>query len=269
VTTVRIPLTYAVLDDMILALTVGRHESVKTAFSRCTASTIGPIVEYALHRRSNPELPSLSGLPGSRVTRALAEMTAGQSNSSLSLDPLECEFRFLAPVATEFDQPSWIAFCKRLERAAGAGGFKRPAATGIAGAFVEMADNVIQHSESSTSAIVGYQWTPSEFEYVVADSGIGVLQSLRKNNDYRHLTDDADALLTALSPGESRFGRGSAHGNGFRTVFLSLAQYRGSLRFRSGDQALEIDGTGPNLLNHRMRQRAVYTGFMTSVACRP
>jgi hypothetical protein len=107
------------------------------------------------------------------------------------------------------------------------------------------------------------------FEFIIADQGLGVLASLTTNPEYARLADHGQALQVALSSGESRHGHLTGRGTGFDTVFRSLAQLTGSLRFRSGDHSLEIDGSSPTLIGARIRQRASYRGLLVSIVCRP
>jgi hypothetical protein len=104
---------------------------------------------------------------------------------------------------------------------------------------------------------------------VVADAGIGVLASLQTCPDYQHLAGHGEALNTALSSGETRHGRGSGHGAGFDTVFRGMASLQGSLRFRSGDHTLELNGVSPKLISPKLRQRQFFEGFAVSISCRP
>jgi hypothetical protein len=66
------------------------------------------------------------------------------------------------------------------------------------------------------------------------------------------LGDHSKALQSALTDGISRFGSDTGRGHGFRPIFLGLANLRGSLRFRSGDHALVIDGTSPSLMTAKL-----------------
>ena len=106
-----------------------------------------------------------------------------------------------------------------------------------------MTSNIVDHSQRADTGLVGYRWSSTEFEYVVADSGIGVLSSLRKNSDYSNLADSGQALEIAIQEGESRHGRNVGHGGGFRHLLNNIANRNSYLRFRSGDHNLVIDGT--------------------------
>lgn len=143
----------------------------------------------------------------------------------------------------EVDDLRWMTFCKRLENAAASVGLGDSFAKALAGTVEEMTSNVLEHSEHAQTSIVGYRSSEREFEYVVADSGIGVLQSLRKNSYYSHLEDSGKALETAVQEGESRRGHNVGHGLGFRDLLNNIANRNSYLRFRSGNYVLVIDGT--------------------------
>src|SRR5205807_7484653 len=103
-----------------------------------------------------------------------------------------------------------------------------------------------EHSAAPSSGIVAFHAKPGMFEFVVADRGIGILNSLRGCPAFVNLDDHGLAIQTAMTDGTSRFGEDSGRGHGFRPMFLGLANLRGSLRFRLGDHALIILGTRPS-----------------------
>jgi hypothetical protein len=130
----------------------------------------------------------------------------------------------------------------------------------------ELENNIHEHSEAAATGVLAFRAALGVFEFVAADRGIGVLASLRKAQTYSVLTDHGRALQTALSDGASRF-EGSRRGHGFRPIFLGLMNLQGSLRFRSGDHALLMDGTSPSLSISRLAQKPSYDGFFVSVHC--
>jgi hypothetical protein len=73
-------------------------------------------------------------------------------------------------------------------------------------------------------------------------------------------------MEAALTEGTSRFGSESGHGYGFRPLFVGLANLKGSLRFRSGDHALLMDGTSPSLTTAQLAQKPPIDGFFASIA---
>src|SRR3546814_16884550 len=64
----------------------------------------------------------------------------------------------------------------------------------LIGAMGEMQDNVYEHSGAAHTGLVAYAVTDCSFEFVVADRGMGVLETLRQNPDYEHLPDAGAAL---------------------------------------------------------------------------
>lgn len=263
---------FALLDDLML-LPAGDAAGAIATVAPLRVRALGPIVEYAFQQRAHGDaLPPVSQVASSPMTRDLTHVINMQGQfdpgSSTSLDPLGYEF---TPLAESSGQPAlfWQAFVRRLARAAVKAGFGDSISKGLAGAFGELEDNARVHSDNAPSVIVGYRWSPGEFELVVGDAGIGVLKSLQSHPDYASLTDHGTALQTALTDGESRFGRQAGRGTGFTTVLRRLASLRGTLRFRSGDHSLEMDGLAPSIINANLFQRSYLHGFCISITCRP
>jgi hypothetical protein len=137
----------------------------------------------------------------------------------------------------------------------------------LVGAMEEMENNIHEHSEAQDTGILAFRAVPGVFEFVVADGGIGILNSLRKCDLFATLSDHGAALQMALTDGMSRFGPDSNRGHGFRPIFIGLVNLRGSLRFRSGDHALLMDGTSPDLATAQLAQKPMIDGFFASVSC--
>lgn len=261
-------LSFHVVDD-ITNVSPEQISLAEKALHQMTSEQIGPLVEYLLLRKLHPHLPSLATLNQSEVLSVLKHFTEDRHfPPNLSLNANSVEFLPTPRCVADVARPEWTAYCKRLEEAGKRAGFPSLTAQGIVGAFREMTDNVLLHSECPATGVSGYRWTPGELEYVVADSGVGVLASLRTCPEYQHVTDSGQALLIALSEGATRYGHGSGHGTGFAQVFVSLANLFGSLRFRSGNHSLEIEGISPSLPVAQLRQRANIAGLLVSVCCR-
>jgi anti-sigma regulatory factor (Ser/Thr protein kinase) len=165
------------------------------------------------------------------------------------------------------DETEENAFKLEAQRAAHAVGFPRKLAAQLVGAFEEILGNVYDHCGTPGSGLAAYRATARRFEFVVSDGGIGVLASLQTCADFALLSDHAEALNLMLMDGVSRYGKGTSHGTGFRPLFSGLANLSGELRFRSGDQALTIDGVNPGSIPTRTAEKARLTGFVASVAC--
>jgi hypothetical protein len=153
--------------------------------------------------------------------------------------------------------------------AAEAAGLVKPVAQSLAAAMRELESNVHEHSGRTASGILAFQSRSSLFEFVAADSGVGVLDTLREDKEFADLTDHGLAMHTALQDNVSRYGRASSHGNGFRDLFLGLAHLNADLRFRSGDHALLISGPQPDLKTARLAQKTPFQGFLAAVRCQP
>lgn len=234
------------------------------------ADRVGPIVEYEFFRRHNrPELPALCEHSDSHIVRQIANLLDGQvpDNANLSLQPIGSDVTTIPPALGAV--AAWTAFVKRAEATARAVGFSDSVAAGLAGAIRELADNVIQHSDAPTSGVAAFARTADCFEYVVADSGIGMLASLRRTPEFRSLRDDLEALPLAVTPGMSRHGRGVGYGYGYRAVFLPLRAASGSVRLRSGAAVLQMVGVGLRPDQGRCSQRPYHQGVVVSVKISP
>lgn len=161
----------------------------------------------------------------------------------------------------------WQLYAIRFSRSAQAAGFNKTVADGLMAALYEMARNALEHAESPCSTLVGYQAENGIALFCVVDAGQGVLASLRSCPDYSHLTNNQDAISTAIQEGTSRHGIRQG-GLGFRQVFRALAEFNGHLRFRSGDACLQIHGTdcGPN--RGDFHGSPPLRGFQVTVCCR-
>jgi hypothetical protein len=260
-------LSFDLLEDVML-LPPSRYEEI---VERTTVARIGPLVEYAYHHYGDAAKP-LRGLADqqavSAFTRALQvpDLSMMPHDTSLQARPIEfCK----VPVANEgVEEPNWMAFCMRLADAGVKAGLSKQFSQALAGTFEEMTGNLMEHSEHPNTGIVGYRWRVGEFEYVVADAGIGVLDSLREHEDYSWLSDAGEALATAVSDGESRHGRRQLRGFGFHRLIFNIAERNSYLRFRSGDHSYAIDGTKPALLK-KTQHCAHFQGFLISVVSRP
>lgn len=265
-------LTFGTLDDLALGISRGRLQP-GSVLPVLKIGDIGPLIELLLYSRTKGGLlPSLDDLQTTRRVRALAEALRGQQRGlPVCLDD-EASGRRVGFIATahktRIGRP-WDDFCLKARAAAEHAGLQDTEARALIGALVEIEENVHLHSERVEDGVVAFAAAPQRFELVVADSGIGVLRSLRSHPDYAELTDEGTALRLALENGHSRYGRDSGHGLGFNRLFVGLAALKAELRFRSGDHALTIAGTGPRLVAATTTQRPALQGFMASIACSP
>ena len=189
-----------------------------------------------------------------------------QANHDLTIGARSVEFLRSPQNKEQFTGRSWQAFRMRMQDAAKKAGLSLKFAQGLVATLDDMANNAADHSENPSSAIVGYKWTAGSFEYVVADAGIGVLQSLRTASEYSFVSDSGEALDIAIRSGESRYGKESGHGLGFDHLVLNIANRNSCLRFRSGDFSLTLDGlTQPT--TQVIRPCSDLQGFLIAVHC--
>jgi hypothetical protein len=103
-----------------------------------------------------------------------------------------------------------------------------------------MVDNIWQHAETADPGLLVYQIRRRRFAFSVADNGVGVLASLRKNPRYKWLDSSMEAIGYAIKPGVSSCGGG---GMGFPSLLHALADLWGKARLRSGEASLTFDRT--------------------------
>lgn len=138
----------------------------------------------------------------------------------------------------------------------------------IVAAMQELESNIHEHSDAPKTGVLAFRAAPGLFEFVAADRGIGILRSLQRCAMYAAIPDHGKALASAIGHGVSRFAPDGKRGYGFRPIFLGLTNLYGSLRFRSGDYALLMDGTSPTLASSQLAQKPPIDGFLASVCCR-
>jgi hypothetical protein len=258
--------SFEVVDDVVWAAnTRGLPESD----SICLIPTgrLGPLVELAMARRSRPERFSTvrcAGVAAESVSAALTEgrISGGGYSDHLGILPMTRD-ESTHPGGDRYEQ--WLL---RFQTATARAGFQKPFARQLAGALGELADNVFLHSESDSVALAGFQVAENSVEFVVADGGIGVLNSLRQNPAHAHLTSAGQALKAIVHHGASRFAADTGHGQGIKQFLRVLAGQNGHLRFRSSDHALTLRGDlaiGVGTLE--VSSKAELPGLTISVQC--
>lgn len=264
-------LDFALLDDLALARE-RRGAAVLAHLDRVVIGRFGPLIELCMLDRMRPtESTGLDALP---TAPALALLRRAASNRGAPAghywSDLLGRSGFIGTNRNPLseDAAEWIQFCRKAQEAAEFSGLPKIIAQGLVGAIRELEDNVHRHSQRAQDGIIAFRANVDEFEFVIADSGIGVLQGLRGVPRYAHITDAGTALKTALSDGQSRLlDEDPGRGYGFHDLFVSLANLNGELRFRSDDHALSIDGSGPALPQARLAQKAPLQGFVISIVC--
>ncbi|MBX9588495.1 MAG: hypothetical protein K2X43_04265 [Hyphomonadaceae bacterium] len=258
--------TFAALDGLAFAAAKQRLSALAPGMSY-GANALGPFLELVqlgagglLPRADQAPWLTLGGM-----TQFDAALRSGRKQW-VCPDSKAAGFFRTGAKWSEDDTP-WVGFALAAQKAAAAAGFHRRIAAQFAAALGEMVSNVHEHSGAPTSGIAAFMAQGEAFEFAVADSGIGVLESLRSCADYAGLADEGKALRLALTDGVSRYGAQSGRGAGFRPIFVGLANLAGMLRFRSGDHALVIDGQKIGDMSAVTAQKVRLPGFLASVSC--
>jgi hypothetical protein len=262
----RPTLTFAALDGLAFAAARKRLDALPSG-TVYAARALGPFLEFTQLAGAG-SLPRPGDLPWLVPGALHAFDTAVRSGRKQWVCPATASAGFFRMGAewSEDDTP-WMGFQLAAQKAAAAMGFHRRIAAQFAAALGEMVSNVHEHSGAPASGVAAFMAQGDAFELAVADSGIGVLKSLRSCADYAALTDDGKALRLALTDGVSRYGAQSGRGAGFRPIFVGLANLAGMLRFRSGDHAFVIDGQKIGDMSAVTAQKVRLPGFLASVSC--
>lgn len=236
----RLGADFDVVDDVLSAALSGRLAESRPIVL-ISADLLGPLVEVAIaHRASPARFASVccEGAAADAVRLAFDQETVSGNGYKelLGILPMTRDAT-TQPGGDRYEQ--WL---HRFQNATADAGFQKPFSRQLAGALGELADNVFLHSQTTSVAVAGFWIRENSVEFVVADSGIGVLDSLRKNPAHAHLKDAGQALGAIVSYGATRFAAGAGHGQGIKQFLRALAGHRGHVRFRSGDHALTLSG---------------------------
>lgn len=258
---------FAVADDLLWQAAAGRLPQLGPLRVR-RSGRIGPLIEMTMACWAAPESYAAVSFEPSLVRMA------GQAHcdgviSGAQVGDVAGVFPLTRHDPKGPDQTRWDQWAKHAENMAIANGIPQRLVEGLLGALGELQDNVYEHSGRAETGLVAYAVSSGTFEFVVADAGIGVLESLQQNPEFAGLSDSGAALRAAASDGASRLGRASGHGYGIGQLFRALAHDEGELRFRSGDHALTLSGDSPNLAGRvEIAQKAWLPGLTISVRYR-
>jgi anti-sigma regulatory factor (Ser/Thr protein kinase) len=257
-------LTFSELDGLAFAAERGRLDTTRVAL---VAADLGPLFELGLLAKSGRvPWPGRSGwLALDGVSPLLAALSRRQHQWICPNSRSAGVYRLYGTPPP--GEPRWVEFGVAAQYAATGAGFTSGSAAQLVGAIGELQSNIYEHSRSSHTGLVAFRGKPGHFEFVVCDRGVGVLESLRSCAEFVRLTDHGEALQLALADGVSRHGTDKGRGKGFHPLLTGLANMNGSLRFRSGDHALTMDGHNPASIPAKLGQKPFIEGFFISVSC--
>lgn len=258
---------FSVADDLLREATLSRlatHGKISVEKS----GRIGPVVELMLGSiQFADQYRSVSvsgaffddlrnalqtGQPfGSRFGNCVGAFPLGENN----------------PITT--DAALWDQWTIHAENIAKTKGLNPKLIASLLGAMIELQDNIYEHSNAPQTGLVAYAANTSSFEFVVADRGNGVLQTLRQNPAYASLPDAGAALKEMIKEGVSRFPVEAGRGQGFNQLFRALVGHNAELRFRSSDHALTMRPTSDAMYGaSALAQVAQLQGLTISVIYR-
>lgn len=266
-------LTTEIVEELQQAAVAG--QPIGPFVESLESATLPGLLEYGCIKCQLPALPALPArIFSSPLGYALQEVrselglraSGRQKTPPRTITPESHEIIVLEGTDPTTSQ-DWGEFLVRLRQSIKNVGFEMEKAKGISAALGEMADNAVQHSNSTIGTLVGYQVIEGACVCCVADVGDGVLKSLTSNEAYRHVRTHKEAIRLALQSGVTRFGPGHG-GFGFNSVFKALAAMSGTLRFRSGEGCVTMDGTDFEADKGVESFVAFRRGFQVTICCR-
>jgi anti-sigma regulatory factor (Ser/Thr protein kinase) len=255
-------LTCDLVEQFQQAAGVGKP--VDSLVARLEQTTLPGLLEYGCAKWHCPSLPALPArIFSSSLGRALQEVRAPPR----TITPSAHEFFVLEGSNSPTTEQDWLEFLVRFRQSVKSVGSDLERAKGIAAALGEMADNATIHANAPVGVLVGYQVIDGAAISCVADVGIGVLASLTSHEAYRHVQTHKAAARLALHKGVSRYGPGRG-GTGFHNVFKALAAMSGTLRFRSGEGCVTMDGIDFDADKGEESYVVFRPGFQVTICCR-
>jgi len=258
-------LDFRLFDDITQAWLRGKiNASYQKNF---VADSLGPLVEWAqLCAEGTLPLPTKVDFLSIKSLRPLVVALTSNPSRPFGYNA-SSEGLIKFENVNQNDSRWWTSISLQVQSAADHVGFSRVVANRMVAAIVEMNSNIWEHSGRPSTGFIAYKVMQRNFEFVVGDRGIGVLESLRSCQTYSSVCDYGEALQLATSDGVSRFGPGCQRGYGFHSILVGLANHRGLIRYRSGDYSLTIDGTKDESRPTLIAKRPFLSGLLVSVEC--
>ncbi|TGU89425.1 hypothetical protein EN794_046990 [Mesorhizobium sp. M00.F.Ca.ET.151.01.1.1] len=255
-------LTFDLVDDICLGLQSGTV--TEAGLPPTHADGLGPLLEL---RHTQPNILNGDGGRLWLATDSHRELLRNMHVTDAWFEHASGHQGYISVDRLRRDELAWTDFVLRAKRAAIAVGFSDDYGAKLTAAIGEFYANVIDHSGHTDTGYVVYSASPGRFEFVVADAGVGVLNSLRSNPAYAHLVDAGTALELALDEGVSRYYTEQGHGFGFRPLFVGLANISRYMRFRSDDHSRSLTRNADGSIDAQTSQLATTNGFFCCVVC--
>ena len=261
------PLTFSAVDGLGFAAATGSLDAAHRSAPYAPHS-LGPLLELLFIEARGRLIPPASG---TWITEngAAPMVKALKEGRESWVDRESHRTAFIrAARAKPTSEAMWTKFLMEAKKAATEIA-RLPGTTPgqLIAAMEELHSNIHEHSDAAETGILAFRAANGVFEFIAGDRGIGVLSSLKRAKRFATLADHGKALEAAIAEGTSRFENDANRGYGFRPIFLGLMNLYGSLRFRSGDYALLMDGTSPGPGTAQVAQKPPIDGFFVSVRC--
>lgn len=259
------PLNFSSLDDITFTIGSGKEEALNQYIF--VPDDLGSLMEL-LHLSRCRRLPMpehIEWLSLEKYEDLYRNLKDRHLQTWISHQK-DCGFFRVSEVYPE-EGLAWTQFGLTAQKAAVIQGFSAKIAAQLIGALGELYSNIYEHSGFPASGLVAFNVRDRNFEFVIADLGIGVLESLRSGDEFKNLSDAGEALELILKEGISRFGKDVDRGYGFRPLFQGLANLNGYLRFRSENQALILNGMNAASMPTYTSEKISMKGFFISVSC--
>ncbi|TFZ08939.1 hypothetical protein [Ramlibacter humi] len=159
-----------------------------------------------------------------------------------------------------------LLFGESLARAVSEAGLTGAASSLLKGATVELLTNVHEHAGPNARGIGLYEVFEGGVAVCVADAGQGIVAGYVSANPGLSGLTAEQALIKALVEHKSRLPD-QGRGTGYKTVANAMRSLDATLRVRSGDASLEIEGH-PDDAEWLSREQVELRGFVVSLALR-
>lgn len=159
-----------------------------------------------------------------------------------------------------------LLFGEALARTVEEAGLRKPACSLLKGATIELLTNIHEHAGPGALGISMFELFAGGVAVSVADAGQGVVAGYISANPQLVGLTAEQALVKGVVEHKSRLpdpGRGS----GYNTVASAMRSLDATLRVRSGDASLEIEGH-PLEAEWLSREQVELRGFVVSLSLR-
>ena len=245
---------YALIEDAAAAAAAGIRTSLPS-----NDMSLGPFVETVVLRKSFTSL-LMDGRGGDRH-QLLSR--ASKSDAAAAYAPGLGAF-FLGEAGVKSSNSS-LLYGEALARAVAAEGLSAGASSLLKGATLELLTNIHEHAGGGARGISLFETFAGGVELCVADAGQGVVAGYVSANPQLEGITAERALTKALVEHESRLPGG--RGTGYKTVANAMRSLDATMRVRSGDASLEIEGH-PSEAEWLSREQVELRGFVVSITLR-